>query len=63
MLSDKEREIVRHVRKRLLEKIEYEGEIADEKMEELVISCLEEEMRNDFLPYHRRKILGNEIFN
>lgn len=62
MLSDKEREITHLVRRKVLEKLEYDGEVTDERMEELVTSCLEEEIRNDFFPYHRRAIIGKEIF-
>lgn len=62
MLSDKEREITRVVRKKVLEKLEYDGEVTDERIEELIITCLEEEIRSEFFPYHRRTILGKEVF-
>ena len=62
MLSDKERELTRVVRKKVLEKLEYDGETADERIEELVATCLEEELRSEFLPYHRRIVLGKEVF-
>ena len=62
MLSDKERELTRLVRKKVLERLEYDGETADERIEELVTSCLEEELKNEFLPYHRRIILAKEVF-
>lgn len=62
MLSDKEREITRQVQKRVLEKLEYDGEVSDERIEELVSNCLEEEIKNEFFPYHRRALLGREVF-
>lgn len=62
MLSDKEREIVMAVRKKVLEQLEYDCESTDERTEELVSKYLEEEIKNDFFPYHRRVLLGREIF-
>ncbi len=63
MLSDKEKKIAESIRKKVLETLEYEGEASDERIEELVSKTISEEMKNDFLPYHRRILLGQEIFN
>jgi len=63
MLSDREKEIARTIRKRLLEELEYEGDASDEKIEDMVSGALSDEMKNNFLPYHRRVLLGQEIFN
>ena len=63
MLSDKEKELVNIVRKKILETLEYEEDVTDERIEELVSKVLAEEMKNDFLPYYRRVFLGKEIFN
>lgn len=63
MLSDKEKELEISVRKKVLDALDYEGDISDEKIEELVTKTLTEEIRNDFLPFHRRIILGQRIFN
>lgn len=63
MLSDKEKELAFHIRKRVLETLEYEGEASDERIEEIVSKTISEEMKNNFLPYHRRLLLGQDIFN
>lgn len=63
MLSDKEKEMAAGIRRKILETLEYEGEATDERIEELVSKIISEEMKNDFLPYHRRLLLGREIFN
>lgn len=63
MLSDKEKELGANIRRKILEALEYEGEASDERIEELVSRTISEEMKNDFLPYHRRILLGQEIFN
>lgn len=62
MLSDKERAIVDKIRKKVLEKLEYDQESTDEKIQELASAYLEEETKQDFLPYYRRVVLGREIF-
>ena len=62
MLSDKEREITGIVRRKVLEKLEYDGEASDERIEELVTASLEEEIKTEFFPYHRRVVLGKEVF-
>lgn len=62
MLSDKERELVETIRKKVLDRLEYEQESSDEKMEEWITYYLEEETKQDFLPYYRRVLLGKEIF-
>lgn len=62
MLSDKERELVEKIRKKVLEKLEYDQESSDEGIEELIRTYLEEETRQEFLPYYRRVVLGKEIF-
>ncbi len=63
MLSDKEKKMAGSIRQKVLETLEYEGEASDERIEELVSKTISEEMKNDFLPYHRRIMLGQEIFN
>lgn len=63
MLSDKERELAAVVRKKVLDALEYEGDVTDEKMEEMVSGILSEEVKSEFLPYYRRIFLGKEIFN
>lgn len=63
MLSDKEKQLAASVRKKILDELEYEGDITDEKIEEMVSKTLAEQMKNDFLPFHRRVFLGQEIFN
>lgn len=63
MLSDKEKQMALVIRRRILEKLEYEGAVSDEKLEEMVAGMLSEEMKTDFLPFHRRVLLGQEIFN
>lgn len=63
MLSDKEKEIAGTIRKKILEELEYEGDVSDEKIEDMVSKALSDEMKNNFLPYHRRILLGQEIFN
>lgn len=63
MLSDKEKQIAESIRKKVLEILEYEGDVSDERIEELVSLTMSGEMKKDFLPYHRRVILGKEIFN
>jgi len=63
MLSDKERELAAAVRKKVLDALEYEGDITDEKMEEMVSEILSKEVKSEFLPYYRRVFLGREIFN
>lgn len=62
MLEDKEKQLAAAVRKRVLEELEYETDVTDEKMEEMVSRVLEEELKKDFLPFHRRVFLGQEIF-
>lgn len=62
MLSDKERAIVDKIRKKVLEKLEYDQESTDERIQELASAYLEEETKQDFLPYYRRVVLGREIF-
>lgn len=63
MLSDKEKQIANDIRKKVLEALEYEGDVLDERIEELISKTISEELKNDFLPYHRRVCLGQEIFN
>lgn len=63
MLSDKEKKIAENIRNKILETLEYEGDASDERIEELVSKTISEEMKKDFLPYHRRIQLGQEIFN
>ncbi len=63
MLSDKEKELALAIRRKIQDMLEYEGEVTDERIEELVSSTISDEMKNDFLPYHRRILLGQEIFN
>ena len=63
MLSDKEKKMAETVRNKVLEILEYEGEASDERIEELVSKTISEEMKTDFLPYHRRIQVGQEIFN
>jgi len=63
MLSDNEKELAAVVRKKVLDALEYEGDITDEKMEEMVSKILSEEVKSKFLPYYRRIFLGKEIFN
>jgi len=43
--------------------LEYVGDVSDEKIEEMVSKKLSEGTKNEFLPYHRRVLLGQEIFN
>ena len=62
MLSDKERELVETIRKKVLDRLEYEQESSDEKIEEWITYYLEEESKQSFLPYYRRVLLGKEIF-
>lgn len=62
MLNDKEWFLMEKVRKKVLEQLEYDRETSDERTEELILQYLEEETRQDFLPYHRRVVLGREIF-
>lgn len=62
MLSDKERAIVDKIRRKVLEKLEYDQESTDERIQELASAYLEEETKQDFLPYYRRVVLGREIF-
>ena len=63
MLSDKEKELAADIRRKIQDMLEYEGEATDERIEELVSKTISDEMKNDFLPYHRRLLLGREIFN
>lgn len=63
MLSDKEKKLAGKIQNKILEILEYEGEASDERIEELVSKIISEEMKTDFLPYHRRIQLGQEIFN
>ena len=63
MLSDKEKQMANDIRRKVLEALEYEGDVPDERIEELISKTISAEMRNDFLPYHRRVLLGREIFN
>lgn len=63
MLSDKEKELAANIRGKILETLEYEGEVSDERIEELVSKTISAETKKDFLPYHRRILLGQEIFN
>lgn len=63
MLSDKEKKMAETIRNKVLEILEYEGEASDERIEELVSKTISEEMKIDFLPYHRRIQVGQEIFN
>lgn len=62
MLSDKEKEITVTVRKRILEQLEYERDVSDERIGDLITQYLEEETKNYFYPYHRRLVIGREIF-
>lgn len=62
MLSDKERRLVETIRKKVLDKTEYEQESSDEKIQEWITCYLEEETKQEFLPYYRRVVLGKEIF-
>ncbi|MBS7302564.1 MAG: CpaF family protein [Lachnospiraceae bacterium] len=62
MLSDKEKEITVTVRKRVLEQLEYERDVSDERIGDLITQYLEEETKNSFYPYHRRLVIGREIF-
>lgn len=62
MLSDKERMLADQIRKKILEKMDYEQESSDEKINEWITHYLEEETRQDFLPYYRRIVIGKEIF-
>ena len=62
MLSDKEREIVEKIRKKVLESLEYEHDSSDEQIQELVTLLLEEETKQQFLPYYRRIAIGKEIY-
>ena len=50
MLSDRERGMVEKIRKKVLEKLEYDQESSDECIQELIRQCLEEETKQDFLP-------------
>ena len=63
MLSDKEKELFMLVRKRVLDQIEYDAEVTDSRIEEMAGQYLAEEIKNDFLPYHRRILLGKEIYH
>ena len=63
MLSDKEKELAANIRGKILETLEYEGEVSDERIEELLSKTISAETKKDFLPYHRRILLGQEIFN
>lgn len=63
MLSDKEKGVADRIRRKILEELEYVGDVSDEKIEEMVLANLSDEMRTNFLPYHRRILLGQEIFN
>ena len=47
MLEDKEKQLAAAVRKRVLEELEYETDVTDEKMEEMVSRVLEEELKKD----------------
>ena len=62
MLSDKERVLVEEIRKKVLDKLEYEQDSSDEKIQEWITYYLEEETKQEFLPYYRRVVLGQEIF-
>lgn len=62
MLSDKERETVEKIRKKVLESLEYDHDSSDERIQELVTAFLEEETKQQFLPYYRRIALGKEIY-
>lgn len=62
MLSDKERALVETIRKKVLDRLEFEQESTDEKIEEWITYYLEEETKQDYLPYYRRVLLGKEIF-
>lgn len=62
MLSDKERVLVEEIRKKVLDKLEYDQESSDEKIQEWITYYLEEETKQEFLPYYRRVVLGKEIF-
>lgn len=62
MLSDKERALVEEIRKKVLDKLEYEQDSSDEKIQEWITYYLEEETKQEFLPYYRRVVLGKEIF-
>ncbi len=62
MLSDKEKELYALVRKRVLDQLEYDTEVTDSKIEEMTGQYLAEEIKNEFLPYHRRIFLGKEIY-
>lgn len=62
MLSDKERALVDKIRKKVLEKLEFEQESSDECIQEWITYYLEEETKQEFLPYYRRVVLGKEIF-
>lgn len=62
MLSDKEREVVEKIRKKVLERLEYEQDSSDEQIQELVTLLLEEETKQQFLPYYRRIAIGKEIY-
>lgn len=63
MLSDNEKQKANDIRRKVMEMLEYEGDVSDEKLEELISKTISDEMRNDFFPYHRRVLLGQEIFN
>lgn len=63
MLSDKEKRVAEDIRKKVQDILEYEGEVSDGRLEELVFATISEAVKNDFLPYHRRIVLGQEIFN
>lgn len=62
MLNDKEWFLMEKVRKRVMEQLEYDRDTSDERTEELILQYLEEETKQDFLPYQRRVVLGREIF-
>ncbi len=63
MLSDKEKELELSIRKKVLDALDYEGDVSDEKIEELVTKTITEELKNDFLPFHKRVLLSQKIFN
>ena len=63
MLSDKEKELEISIRKKVLDTLDYEEDISDEKIEELVSKTVIEHLKNDFLPFHRRVLLSQRIFN
>lgn len=62
MLSDKERALVEEIRKKVLDKMDFEQESSDERIQEWITYYLEEETKLEFLPYYRRVVLGKEVF-